>query len=192
MEEKNIKSKHITISFYTGFTLYFLINIILYIVNGSIINGVSEILFIVMFIVLPIIIMVMPFMLKSAGNENFGDCVKTTLIVSLIYATVSVGTEFGMREYFTAFSIDMWNNYPVNRLSYDLEKNHKIIGMSTEEIQNLLGSPTQHDTIQGNNKALIYGIAKELFVDEYYAVIYDDNNIVTETDTGRTMEILLH
>ena len=136
--------------------------------------------------------MVMPFMLKSAGNENFGDCVKTTLIVSLIYATVSVGTEFGMREYFTAFSIDMWNNYPVNRylMIDDLEKNHKIIGMSTEEIQNLLGSPTQHDTIQGNKKALIYGVAKKLFTYEYYAVIYDDNNTVTETDTGRTTEVL--
>ena len=190
--EQNLKIRNITIAFYTGFIFYVLISIIVGIVNGSVISGVSEILFIIMFIVLPIIIIVMPFMLKKAGNENFGDCVKTTLIVSLIYAVVSVGTEFGIREYFMHFSADMWNNYPVNRylMIDDLEKNHKIIGMSTDEIQNLLGSPAQYDTIQGNKKALIYGGAKKLFTDEYYAVIYDDNNTVTETDTGRTTEVL--
>ena len=193
MEEKNIKSKHITISFYTGFTLYFLITIILSIVNGSVINGVSGALFVIMFIVLPLVILILPFILKSVGRKNFGDCVKTALIVSLIYATVSVGTEYGVRAYFTRFNAENWINYPANRhlMINDLEKNYNIIGMSTDEIENLLGSPAQYDSV-ANEEALIYGAAKSFFADEYYAVIYDDNGIVTETDSGRTMEVLIH
>ena len=194
MEENKLKSKHITISFYTGFTLYFFISIILSIVNDSVISGVSEILFIIMFIFLPIIIMILPFILRAAGNRNFGDCVKTTFIVSLIYAAVSVGTQYGVRAYFSTFSAENWINYPANRylMIDDLEKNYNLIGLSTDEVKNLLGSPEQYDTILGDKEALIYGIDKDFFADKYYAVIYDNSEIVTETDIGRTMEILLH
>lgn len=193
MEKQHARNRHITISFYTGFTLYFLITVILSIVNGSVINGVSGALFVIMFIVLPIVILILPFILKAVGKKNFGDCVKTALIVSLIYATVSVGTEYGVRAYFTKFNAENWINYPANRhlMIDDLEKKYNIIGMSTDEVENLLGSPEQYDSV-ANKDALIYGAAKSFFADEYYAVIYDDNKIVIGTDSGQTMEVLIH
>lgn len=195
--EKKIKSRHITISFYTAFTIYFLIGL-LRLINGSVIIGVSKILFDIIFIVLPILILALPFILNAMGSKSFGDCVKTAFIVSIIYATLSLGTEFGVKAYFTSFTVNKWANFPDNRylMIDDLENNYNIIGMSKDEVESLLGSSYLQNgyyngrQLSDNVETWTYGIKKEFLADKYYMLVYDRNGIVTETDTGKTTSSL--
>lgn len=189
-EIKKRKSVSLAAFFYISFPIYCLITIILQTLNNQAIISTSKILFAVVFIVLPIILLFLPSVLHSS-KKDFGECVKTALIFSLIYATLAAAAEFGIRAYFTSFTAAKWSSFPENRylMIDDLEKNYNIVGMSTNEVENLLGTAAQHDSIMGQD-ALIYGVDKEFFADKYYAIIYDDNGIVTETQVGRTLESL--
>lgn len=189
---KKIKSRTISIAFYTLFAIYYLIGL-MRIINGSVIMQISKQLFTVMYVIIPLIIINLPFMLKACGEKSKEKCVKKAFVAAMFFAVIAVITELGLMTYLARFTVDKWESFPHCRylMTYDLDSNYKIVGMSKNEIINLLGTPNQYNSsFTYGGEAWTYGTKKGFLFDKYYVVEFDKNGIAADTNTGRTSSSL--
>lgn len=187
--EKKIEGRVLTAFFYTVFILYSVIAFAFQSLSSSVILGTSKILFDLIFIAIPIVILILPFALNLITNKDFGECVKNTITISLVYIMLSVGMNTGLKMYFKDFSPDKWKIFPQNRylMIDELQNEYSLEGTNISDIQNLLGEGRE-DIFEGDKKALMYGVKRGFWTDEYFVMYYDDDGIVTETHIKKLTE----
>lgn len=89
---------------------------------------------------------------------------------------------------YKAFDSEKWKNYSnyVQGRQYmidDLEEKHKIVGMKTYEVKDLLGKGTDETSADGSNK-ITYDVGVSGLWHKTYVLEYDENGIITKTYTS--------
>ena len=179
--EKKIEGRVITAFFYT---IFILIGIILYgytQLNGAIIYSTSKILFNVLFAVVPVVILYLPFVFHGITGKFFGDCVKRTMAVSLAWLVLLFGASLGLKFCFRTFTPEKWERFMYNRylMIEDMESQYDLIGMTYSEVEAILGTNYTQGNY-GTDREFNYLVSNEFWTSHYYSVRFKDG-VVEET-----------
>ncbi len=130
-------------------------------------------LFLILFVILPIIVLLLPIVIKTIMKIEFYKCILFSLIGVVIYFIIfsivllSIGT----------FSESNWKNDQYMNLRYlmidDLESKYDLIGMNKDEIMKLLGETS-------GEGELCYPTSSFMITTYFYCLRYDENNLITE------------
>lgn len=178
------KEKMLNITFGT---LYYILGIVgffyLYMlaVLFGMISSFSQSLFIVCFIILPLIILILPVIIKKTMKQEFYKAILLSCISVIIYFIILFIIKFSILNYMSKFTIQKWNNDNYIDLRYlmldDLEKKYDFIGMNKEKANQILGLKSYYNYDNG----ICYFIKNEWLNNYYYCLDYDENNIITKT-----------
>ena len=115
-----------------------------------------------------------------------GGIVSFLLVIGIIPALSIANTVIVAKEYQT-FNQEIWNDPEYyNGRQYmidDLEEKHKIVGMKTYEVKDLLGKGTDETSADGSNK-ITYDVGVSGLWHKTYILEYDENGIITKTYTS--------
>ena len=104
-----------------------------------------------------------------------------TMIISAILAVIiNIVILLGAKMYISEYSKEKWDKYPRLRVYMvdDLEREHQIIGMSEEEVKDLLGEPGDVPE-WGQHRYEYY--AGESIADPYTYDVLFENGVAVET-----------
>lgn len=140
---------------------------------------VSKILYLILYLILPLFLLILPIIICKKEKKVFYKSILLSLIGIVIYLIMMIVIRVSMTYYFGNFTPEKWRKYPELRgyMFDDLEKNHKIIGMSKDDAINLLGKPEETD------KGICYYDSTFVYSDYYFCLLYDENNIITEANS---------
>ena len=113
--------------------------------------------------------------------------ISAALVVFIVPILFLANTIVVNIEYKT-FDSAKWKNYSnhVQGRQYmidDLEEKHKIVGMKTYEVKDLLGKGTDETSADGSNK-ITYDVGVSGLWHKTYILEYDENGIITKTYTS--------
>jgi len=145
----------------------------------GIIPNFSVTLFCIYFLVLPIIILLLPIILKIILKKQFYKSILLSLKVVGVYLILVVLTSISIRIYISNFTPEKWNNEKYSDLRYlminDLEEKYNLVGMKKEEVIQILGKE------YGKNiNCIYYHIGVNWLEVFYYYLEYDENDIITK------------
>ncbi len=114
------------------------------------------------------------------------------LIVSTIITTaVNYGIFYGARDYMSVYTREKWEKYPYVRhcMLDNLKEQYEFIGMTEQEVKEILGEPTYITEYTGNTKykgytAYQYIIGDDLIDPYSYDFIFNDG-IVVDTSVSQ-------
>lgn len=154
--------------------------------SGSI-SDFSSTLFYISYLIIPIIILVMPLIFKFAFKKRFYKSVCYSSLMVIIYIFILLLLTFGIKKYFNTFTTEKWSNDNWHGFRYlmieDLEKQYNLIGMKKEEIYQILGKEDRTLKEFDDNSSLCYSMRNGFFEGDYYIIILNDENIVTDIQT---------
>lgn len=185
---KKSKSISLCLAYYVVLILYFGINIVLQSLFTTVIQDTSYFLYIFLVIAVPVILIILPVILKLATKKTLGESAITSAIIFMAYVLINFGLYFSIKSYFSDFSTEKWNTFKNHRylMIDDLEKKYNLIGMNIEDVEDILGN-SLNEICEEDKSTLTYHIQSNPLSEKYY-VIYYENDIVTETDTYRDFE----
>lgn len=185
---KKSKSISLCLAYYVVLILYFGINIVLQSLFTTIIQDTSYFLYIFLVIAVPVILIILPVILKLATKKTLGESAITSAIIFMAYVLINFGLYFSIKSYFSDFSTEKWNTFKNHRylMIDDLEKKYNLIGMNIEDVEDILGN-SLNEICEEDKSTLTYHIQSNLLAEEYY-VVYYENDIVTETGVYRDIE----
>lgn len=170
----------ITIAFYyVVVILCSIFNFIFGIFGNTIIFNTSRYLSYLLYIILPICLVLLPIFLNIIFKNKKDNIITYSFVFLVLFIILFFVIDIGIKNYFSSFSKDKWNNYNANRhyMINDIEQKHNPIGKNKEEIIQLLGL----NFIKNDDSSIMYDINYSLVSVQYY-IIYFENNIVTGTD----------
>ena len=115
------------------------------------------------------------------------------LIVSTIVTTVvNYGIFYGACEYMSVYTREKWEKYPYVRyyMIDNLKEQYEFIGMTEQELKEILGEPTYVIKYSGQTKYKGYTAYQYMIGDDYIdGYTYDfifENGIVIDTSVSQT------
>lgn len=152
---------------------------------GSI-SDFSMTLFYICYAVLPIILLAMPLIVKFVFKKKFYKSILYSVLSVIIYLIILISITFGIKQYFKTFTTEKWTNENWNGFRYlmidDLEEKYNLVGMTKEEIYNILGEE-EADLEMLIKEYVICYLVRDVFLDGYYYYIYfDENDVVVRTE----------
>ena len=95
----------------------------------------------VYFVILPFFALALPFIVKFLKKTSFKQFLISAILSLICYILILFITVFAGHLYFSKFSPEKWADFPAQRhiMLYDLHEKHKLIGMTKDELQELLG-----------------------------------------------------
>lgn len=164
--------------------IYYIVGVVgfFYLCSFSLLFGVigdfSGTLFCICFLVLPIIILIMPIILKFVLKKPFYKAILWSLISVAVYFVIIFVTNFGITKYMSEFTFEKWNNEEYYNLRYlmlnSLEEQYDFIGMNKEEVIDMLGKESE------NKNRICYFVGSEFLTEFYYCLEYDENGTITK------------
>lgn len=131
-------------------------------------------LFLALFVILPVIILLLPIIIKKILKRDFYKCILFSLIGVIIYFIILCI----FFSYICIFSESKWKNDKYIDLRYlmidDLENKYNFVGMNKNEVIKILGDGNSDDE-------LCYQTSSVMISTYFYCLKYDENNIVTKT-----------
>ena len=132
-------------------------------------------------IAVPIIIGIFSLLIKYYRKLSFKKSVLNTLIVFLAYIIITICVHFSCCLYLKSFTFEKWSEYPYQRhiMLEDLTSKHNFIGMSKEEISDILGEPSY--SWQEGSKQRVGYVIQSLFLESNYFEFTIENDTVTKS-----------
>ena len=127
----------ITIAFYyVVVILCSIFNFIFGIFGNTIIFNTSRYLFYLLYIILPICLVLLPIFLNIIFKNKKDNIITYSFVFLVLFIILFFVIDIGIKNYFSSFSKDKWNNYNTNRhyMINDIEQKHNPIGKNKEEI----------------------------------------------------------
>ena len=139
---------------------------------------------------LPIMAFVIPFVLAMWKRLKWKKTIKCAAITLLAYALIVCAISISLAGYFENFTSTKWEAYPNQRyIMYDdLKETYGLIGMTIDEVEELLGKPTTdgENTVYGGPYALEYFSGESTFGYWILNITYDENGIVIRVHMSNT------
>lgn len=151
----------------------------------GIINIYSKVLFIIVYFVIPILVLLLPITIKYIFKKKDFNITIAIFKGMVIHFIIIISLSYGITEYMGYFTIKKWSNLELVELRYlmidDLEDKYKLIGMTKEEVIDILGKPDYED-----EKSICYDarLHKDIVYDTY-CLEYGDGLII---DTYKSWE----
>ena len=174
-------------------SLYYVLGILFFFylyIFGELLGNISDfskILFYAVYIILPILIMILPVIRKFILKEKFYKSILYSCLAVVIYIFVLLGLNFGIKSYFKTFTTEKWSNRDWYSYRYlmidDLEEKYNFIGMSKEEVYDILGKTDEGVKESGGEYVIAYPIKNGFFEGDYYQIYFDKNDVVTKVNT---------
>ena len=138
--------------------------------SGTIISDTSKVLGNIIYYIIPLILLFFPAIRQRVFKKNFLKSILIGTCFVIIYVIIFFVLSYGLERYFSIFSEYKWKNYAKNRdlMIEDLNHKYEIVGMSKEDIVNLLGKG--YSVTGKNDEQLYYYFIKE--VDDYTLYYY--------------------
>lgn len=173
--------KKVTIKNIISTALYYVLGImgfyLFFIFAGffSEIDYFSNTLFRICYVVIPIIILLLPVILKFVLKREFYQSVVLSLISVPIYFILIYMINFGISSYMEKFTLEKWEKYQDLRylMIDDLEKQYHFAGMKKEEALEILGKDYEYEN------RIYYFIRSAWLRSYYYCLEYDENGTIT-------------
>lgn len=115
------------------------------------------------------------------------------LIVSTIITTsVNYGLLYAASDYMSVYTREKWDKYPLVRYCMldNLKERYEFIGMTEQELKELLGEPTYITEYTGNTKYKGYTAYQYMIgddkIDGYTYDFIFDNGVVVDTSVSQT------
>lgn len=129
----------------------------------------------ILFIILPVMILLLPIVIKKLLKKNFYKCILFSLIGVIVYFIILCAVLY----FISTFSESKWKNNKYINLRYlmieDLEEKYDFIGMNKREVIKILGDESFDDN------ELCYKTSSVMISEYFYCLKYNEKNIVTET-----------
>ena len=109
----------------------------------------SEFWYNVIYYGLPIIAFVIPFVFIIWKRPKRKEIIKCSAITLLSYLLIVCAISVSLNSYFKVFTTPKWAAYPYQRelMIDDLQTKHELVGMTVDEVKDLLGNPdVENDT----------------------------------------------
>ncbi len=183
MKSKTLNSlKHFL---YIGllFTVLFLLTVFLIVLFGfgdSLLVDIFGSDLIYVFIVIPILIGLSSLFLKYIRKLSFKKTILYSIIAILIYIFAVVGTHTVAEYHFKTFTLEKWTAYPYQRYRMldDVTSKYYFIGMSDEDVVEILGEPNFINL--EDSEGVIDYVVRSLFIDSEYVRFSIENGVVTD------------
>ena len=136
----------------------------------------------VLFFVSPFLVFLIPLVIKFVTKCGFGKTSLYAVISVLLCVLLYFGTDFICTEYCKSFTPEKWAKYPHERhyMLDDLNKKHKLLGMTRDELESLLGkSKDSPADTYGNSTDMLYDVEAKLLYGQELCFILE-NNIVSD------------
>ena len=132
------------------------------------------------FIAIPIILAIYSLYLKYKRKFSFTKTIMYSVISILIYIFVVIGTHMVAEYQFKSFSLEKWTTYPYQRYRMldDMTSKYNFIGMSRENVMEILGNP-DFTHIQDSDGKIEY-IIKSAFLDQQFVRFSIDDEVVKD------------
>jgi len=145
----------------------------------GIIGEFSEAIYIICFVIIPIIILILPIFIKKILKKDFYKAIIIGCKIIIVYFILIIVIRCFIIGYMSKFTINKWNNsdwYDLRYLMIDsLEKEYNFIGMTKDYVIKILGEGQEREN------SICYSV-KSIWMDSYYYCInFDENNVVTYT-----------
>jgi len=178
MNKKNILNIVLGVLYYVLGAIGFFYLFIFTLLFGAIIDF-SHGLFAFCYVILPVVVLALPIAIKLITKKEFYKSILFSSIGVIIYFIIVFCIEMCIIRYMKDFTVDKWNNYVDFRylMVDDLEKEYNFVGMSKEEVFDILG---EYDYC--NDTSMRYLIRYIWLKDEYFYLFYDENGIITNTE----------
>jgi len=181
MKNKKLKLDYIIGSLYwISLILFFFYYIIYGVFVNTLIVGFSFILFVICYCIIPIGLLILPLFINEKFEKNFNKSILISFFITIIYILVIVPTlQFGIKKYLSVFTIEKWQNthhYHRYFMIDDLEKKYNFVGMTKEEVFNILGEEQINDAL-----VIEYYIGDGGRNTIYYNIYLNDNFVVIDT-----------
>ena len=115
------------------------------------------------------------------------------LIMSTIITTiVNYGIFYSARDYMSVYTREKWDNYPMVRYCMidDLKERYELVGMTEQELKEILGEPTFVTEYTGNTKYKGYTTYQYMIgddkIDGYTYDFIFEKGIVIDTAVSQT------
>lgn len=175
--------------------LYYVLGLVgfylLYFISAlfGIIGSFSPVLFITCFVILPLLILVLPIIIKQILKIEFSKSVLLSCIAVIVYFIIILVVRFSILTYMGKFTVEKWDNENYTHLRYlmidDMEQKYDFVGMNKEDVMEILG--TESCDIRENyhvyDNSICYFVKNEWRDSYYYGLEYDENGVITNTYT---------
>lgn len=153
---------------------------------GSIVDF-STALFYIIYLIVPIILFIMPIMIKFIFRKKFYKSILYSYIGIIMYILLIIGLTFGINRYFHTFSTEKWCNDNWHSFRYlmidDMEEKYSIVGMKKSEVYDLLGKEDEKlEELQGEY-IICYSIRTGFFEGDSFQIFLNENDVVTKVDS---------
>lgn len=185
MQKYKILNVIFGILYYILGTIFFFYSYIFEALAGSISNF-STILFYLFYLIMPIILLLMPIILKFTLRKEFYKSILYSCIGIVVYIFIILGLTFGINRYFKTFTKEKWSNDNWRGFRYlmidDMEKKYNFIGITKNEVYSILGEEDKKlEKLQGEY-VICYSMRNGFFEGDYYNIFLNDDDIVTKVD----------
>lgn len=182
MHRDKILSVSFGILYYILTPIFFFYLYIFEALTGSI-SDFSETLFYIVYVVIPIILVLMPILLKIILGKKFYKTILYSCLGFAIYILIIISLKFSIDMYFKTFTIEKWSNNNWHGFRYlmidDMEKKYDFIGMNKNEIYDILG---KEDKELEGEYVICYSMRNGFFEGDYYLIYLNEDDIVIKTD----------
>ena len=137
----------------------------------------------VIYTIILIIFLLFPFVYMIWKRPRMKALIGRAALTMLAYVLILCLTTASAYLYFSRFTPSKWTEHPYQRhlMGDDLKKKYELVGMTVDEVKELLGEPDKQgqSAVIGDRESLQY-IAGTSMADYWiFDVQYDKNNIVT-------------
>lgn len=149
--------------------------------NTSVISVIGGTCWVLLYLVLPLFIFIVPLVAKFLFKCNFKKAIFVSIISVLIYVILTFGTIFTVHEFLEDFTSNKWKKYPNERylMLDDMAEEIKFIGMTKENVIEILGEPTSPYADTEDADLIEYYIGA-FSIDPTMVTFVFENNEVTE------------
>lgn len=157
-----MNKKYMTVLF---MLFYYICLFVFYLYNphGSTLAGMSDYFLCLFLIIMPFVLIVLPFVFKCLLRKRWRISIFYSLFLLLIYMMITMIAGYFTDDYFKTFSSDKWENSNYCDLRYmmveDLKNKYSFIGMTKGQLYGILGETGNkncpYDYEKGNKSCYI-------------------------------------
>lgn len=145
-------------------------------------------LFNIIYLIVPIILLIMPILIKFIFRKKFNKSILYSCIGIIMYILLIIGITLGINRYFHTFSTEKWCNDNWHSFRFlmieDMEEKYNIVGMKKSEVYDILGEEDKElEELQGEY-VICYSMRNGFFEGDYFQIFLNENDIVTKVDTA--------
>lgn len=154
----------------------FAISMVLQIYNSTIKNVIGKFWWSFLYVLLPMFILVIPLLVKYIAKCKERTILVYSFILIILYVSIIYTTHVVTYKYIQDFTTQKWLDFKYERILMldDLKNKYNLVGMSIEDIKNLLGSPD----VESDNE--IEYVIDEGWIDPEMLVLRFENQIIID------------